>query len=48
MIESAPVFDTRVGNFAANIANRFVMPTLALLAYPYSLAQAISPKLLLF
>ena len=30
MIESAPVFDTRVGNFAANIANRFVMPTLAL------------------
>ena len=30
MIEAAPVFDTRVGNFAANIANRFVMPTLAL------------------
>ena len=30
MIEEAPVFDTRVGNFAANIANRFVMPTLAL------------------
>ena len=30
MIESAPVFDTRVGNFAANIANRFVLPTLAL------------------
>ena len=30
MIESAPVFDTRVGNFAASIANRFVMPTLAL------------------
>ena len=30
MIESAPVFDTRVGNFAANIANRFVIPTLVL------------------
>ena len=30
MIESAPVFDTRVGNFAANIANRFVLPTLVL------------------
>lgn len=30
MIDSAPVFDTRVGNVAARIANRFVMPTLAL------------------
>ena len=30
MIEEAPVFDTRVGNFAASVANRFVMPTLAL------------------
>ncbi len=30
MIESAPVFDTRVGNYAGKIANRFVMPTLAL------------------
>ena len=30
MIESAPVFDTRVGNFAASVANRFVMPTLVL------------------
>ena len=30
MIESAPVYDTRVGNFAAKIANRFVMPTLLL------------------
>ena len=30
MIESAPVFDTRVGNLAANIANRFVIPTLVL------------------
>jgi len=30
MIEAAPVYDTRVGNFAARIANRFVMPTLIL------------------
>ena len=30
MIESAPVYDTRVGNFAARVANRFVMPTLVL------------------
>lgn len=30
LIESAPVYDTRVGNFAAKIANRFVMPTLVL------------------
>lgn len=30
MIESAPVFDTRVGNYAGKIANLFVMPTLAL------------------
>lgn len=30
LIESAPVYDTRVGNFAARIANRFVLPTLAL------------------
>jgi heavy metal translocating P-type ATPase len=30
MIESAPVYDTRVGNVAAQVANRFVLPTLAL------------------
>jgi heavy metal translocating P-type ATPase len=30
MIESAPVFDTRVGNVAGRIANHFVLPTLAL------------------
>ena len=30
MIQSAPVYDTRVGNVAARVANRFVMPTLAL------------------
>lgn len=30
MIESSPVYDTRVGNYAARIANRFVMPTLVL------------------
>ena len=30
MIEAAPVYDTRVGNVAARIANRFVLPTLAL------------------
>ena len=30
MIESAPVYDTRVGNVAGKVANRFVLPTLAL------------------
>ena len=30
MIQSAPVYDTRVGNVAASVANRFVLPTLAL------------------
>ena len=30
MIESAPVYDTRVGNVAGQGANRFVLPTLAL------------------
>ena len=30
MIESAPVYDTRVGNVAGQVANRFVLPTLAL------------------
>ncbi|MFM8525402.1 MAG: heavy metal translocating P-type ATPase [Cyanobacteriota bacterium] len=30
MIQSAPVYDTRVGNVAGRVANRFVLPTLAL------------------
>ena len=30
MIKSAPVYDTRVGNVAGQVANRFVIPTLAL------------------
>ena len=30
MIESAPVYDTRVGNIAGQVANRFVMPIIAL------------------
>jgi Cu2+-exporting ATPase len=30
MIDAAPVYDTRVGNVAARVANRFVLPTLAL------------------
>ena len=30
LIESAPVFDTRVGNVAGRVANRFVIPTLVL------------------
>lgn len=47
MIDSAPVFDTRVGNVAARIANRFVLPTLALagvslLLSAGNLAQAAS------
>ena len=47
MIESAPVFDTRVGNFAASVANRFVMPTLilagvSLLLSAGNIAQAAS------
>jgi len=47
MIEAAPVYDTRVGNFAARIANRFVMPTLllagaSLLLSAGNIAQAAS------
>ena len=47
MIEEAPVFDTRVGNFASNIANKFVLPTLALAGLSLfisggSIAQAAS------
>jgi hypothetical protein len=47
MIEAVPVFDTRVGNFAASVANRFVMPTLvlagvSLLLSPENIAQAAS------
>jgi heavy metal translocating P-type ATPase len=47
MIESAPVYDTRVGNFAAKIANRFVIPTLllagvSLLVSAGNIAQAAS------
>ena len=30
LIEAAPVFDTRVGNVAGRVANRFVIPTLLL------------------
>lgn len=47
LIDSAPVFDTRVGNVAARVANRFVLPTLALagvslLLSAGNLAQAAS------
>ncbi len=47
MIESAPVYDTRVGNYASKIANRFVMPTLllagvSLLLSSGNIAQAAS------
>ena len=47
MIEAAPVYDTRVGNVAARVANRFVMPTLllagvSLLISAGNIAQAAS------
>jgi heavy metal translocating P-type ATPase len=47
IIEAAPVYDTRVGNFAARIANRFVIPTLmlagvSLLLSAGNIAQAAS------
>lgn len=47
MIESAPVFDTRVGNVAGRVANRFVIPTLllagvSLLLSAGNIAQAAS------
>ena len=47
MIQAAPVFDTRVGNYAGKIANRFVLPTLALAGLSLlisggSIAQAAS------
>ena len=51
MIESAPVYDTRVGNLASQVANQFVMPIiglsgLSLLLSGGNVAQAAS--LLLF
>ncbi|MEB3260185.1 MAG: heavy metal translocating P-type ATPase [Cyanobacteriota bacterium] len=47
LIEAAPVYDTRVGNVAARVANRFVLPTLGLAALSFvlsggNLAQAAS------
>ena len=47
MIESAPVYDTRVGNVAGKVANRFVLPTLALAGLSFllsggNIAQAAS------
>ncbi|MEB3324975.1 MAG: heavy metal translocating P-type ATPase [Cyanobacteriota bacterium] len=47
MIEAAPVYDTRVGNVAARVANRFVLPTLALAGLSFllsggNIAQAAS------
>lgn len=47
LIESAPVFDTRVGNVAGRVANRFVIPTLllagvSLLLSAGNIAQAAS------
>ncbi|MFN9622636.1 MAG: heavy metal translocating P-type ATPase [Cyanobacteriota bacterium] len=47
MIDAAPVYDTRVGNVAARVANRFVLPTLALAALSFflsggNIAQAAS------
>ncbi|MFN9645468.1 MAG: heavy metal translocating P-type ATPase [Cyanobacteriota bacterium] len=47
MIDAAPVYDTRVGNVAARVANRFVLPTLALAGLSFllsggNIAQAAS------
>ncbi|MEB3156364.1 MAG: heavy metal translocating P-type ATPase [Cyanobacteriota bacterium] len=47
LIEAAPVYDTRVGNVAARVANRFVLPTLALAGLSFllsggNIAQAAS------
>ena len=41
LIEEAPVCDSRVGNVAARVANRFVLPTLGLSAFTYALSGKI-------
>ena len=42
LIEAAPVCDSRVGNVAARVANRFVLPTLGLSAFSYALSGSLS------
>ena len=42
LIEEAPVCDSRVGNVAARVANRFVLPTLGLASLSYALYGSLS------
>jgi len=42
LIQEAPLCDSRVGNYAAKIADRFVLPTLGLSAFTYALSGSLS------
>ena len=42
LLEAAPVCDSRVGNYAAKVADQFVLPTLALSALSFSLFGSLS------
>jgi heavy metal translocating P-type ATPase len=42
LLHDAPVCDTRVGNYAAKVADKFVLPTLALSALSFGLFGSIS------
>ena len=42
LIQEAPVCDSRVGNYAAHVADRFVLPTLGLSAFTYALSGSLS------
>jgi len=42
LIQEAPVCDSRVGNYAAQVADRFVLPTLGLSAFTYALSGSLS------
>ena len=42
LLEAAPVCDSRVGNYAAKVADQFVLPTLALSALSFGLFGSLS------
>lgn len=42
LIQEAPLCDSRVGNYAARVADRFVIPTLGLSAFTYALSGSLS------
>lgn len=42
MIQQAPICDSRVGNYAARVADRFVLPTLGLATLSYAISANLS------